>query len=77
MGEGIQWGGQEATTIAATAGFGGVTGLARSVLGRLGLAAGEGFLSPDIGQRTTSQVHYGGLAENPDKAPKKDSKDLR
>ena len=68
---GIQWGGQEATTIAATAGFGLATGLGKTVLGRLGLAAGEGFLSPDIGVENNASGSLRWLAQNQDQAPKK------
>ena len=67
---GIQWGTQEATTIGATAGAGIVTGLGRSVLGRLGLAAGETFLSPDIGTENNASGSLRWLAQNQDKAPK-------
>ena len=67
---GFQWGAQESTTIAATAGAGIVTGLGRSVLGRLGLAAGESFLSPDIGQENNVSGSVRWLAQNQDQAPK-------
>ena len=67
---GFQIGGQESTTIAATAGFGMVTGLAKSVLGRIGLAGVEQMASPDTGQENNVSGSVRWAAENPDKAPK-------
>ena len=67
---GFQIGGQESTTIAATAGLGVATGLAKNVLGRIGLAGVEQMMSPDTGQENNVSGSVRWAVENPDKAPK-------
>ena len=67
---GTQLASQEAVTIGATVATGGATGLSGSMLGRIGLAAGEAALDTEVGQADNLSGSLRWAAENPTKAPK-------
>ena len=67
---GTQLASQEAVTIGATVATGGATGLSGSMLGRIGLAAGEATLDTEVGQADNLSGSLRWAAENPTKAPK-------
>ena len=67
---GTQLASQEAVTIGATVATGGVTGLGKTALGRLGLAGMEATLDTGVGQENNLSGSARWIAENPDKAPK-------